>query len=169
MRHWPEYAIEAFCLALFMVSAAAFATVLQHPASPWLLQTMPAFLARLPMGAAMGVTAIAIIYSPFGRRSGAHMNPVVTLTFLRLGKIRGIDACFYVLAQFIGGVAGIGVATWLLRGLPADPWGRPYTYRSPVQATDDYVLGTLGRDGREGGAGEDADIELQSHHLEPPR
>ena len=58
---------------------------------------------------------------------------------------------------------------YLSRGLPADPWGRPYTYRSPVQATYDYVLGTLGRDGREGGAGEDADIELQSHHLEPPR
>jgi len=119
--HWPEYVIEAFCLASFMLSAAAFATALQHPASPWLLQTMPAFLSRLPMGAAMGLTAIAIIYSPFGRRSGAHMNPALTLAFLRLGKIGGIDAFFYVLAQFSGGVSGIVVATWLLRGLPADP------------------------------------------------
>ena len=33
-RHWPEYLIEAACLALFMVSAAGFATLLQHPASP---------------------------------------------------------------------------------------------------------------------------------------
>jgi aquaporin Z len=119
--HWPEYAIEAGCLAAFMLSAAVCATLLQHPASPWLLQTMPAFVARLPMGVAMGLTAIAIIYSPFGRRSGAHMNPAVTLTFLRLGKIHRIDAVFYVIAQFLGGLAGIAGATWLLRGLPAHP------------------------------------------------
>lgn len=119
--HWPEYAIESCCLALFMLSAAVFATVLQHPASPWMLETMPAFMARLPMGAAMGLTAIAIIYSPFGKRSGAHMNPAVTLTFLRLGKIGGVDAACYVLAQFAGGLAGIAGATRLLRGLPADP------------------------------------------------
>ena len=119
--HWPEYAIEAGCLALFMVSAAAFATLLQHPESPWLLQTMPGFAARVPMGAAMGLTAIAIIYSPFGRRSGAHMNPAVTLTFLRLGKIGGVDAFCYVAAQFVGSAAGIAGATWMLSGLPAHP------------------------------------------------
>ena len=37
-------------------------------------------------GVAMGLTAIALIHSPWGKRSGAHMNPAVTLTFLRLGK-----------------------------------------------------------------------------------
>ena len=92
--HWPEYLIEAACLATFMLSAAAFATLLQHPASPWNLHAAPGFLARLAMGAAMGLTAIGIIYSPFGRRSGAHMNPAVTLSFFRLGKIDGVDAAF---------------------------------------------------------------------------
>ena len=119
--HWPEYLIEAACLAAFMLSAAGFATLLQHPQSPWMLQTMPAFLARVPMGAAMGLTAIAIIYSPPGRRSGAHMNPAVTLTFFRLGKIAAADAAFYVLAQFAGGFLGILAATQILGGLPADP------------------------------------------------
>ena len=40
------------------------------------------------MGLAMGSTAALIIYSPWGQRSGAHMNPAVTLTFFRLYKSR---------------------------------------------------------------------------------
>jgi aquaporin Z len=123
-HHWPEYLIEAVSLGLFMMSAALFTTLLRHPASPFsaMIRAVgwpPA--ARLPMGVAMGLTAAAIIYSPLGRRSGAHMNPAITLTFLRLGKIGAIDTAAYVLAQFVGGSAGILVATWLLRGLPADP------------------------------------------------
>ena len=122
--HWPEYLIEAACLGLFMLSAATFATLLRHPASP-LAPTIAVavwpVLQRVPMGIAMGLTAAAIIYSPLGRRSGAHMNPAVTLTFLRLGKIATRDAAGYVAAQFAGGAAGILAATWLLRGLPSHP------------------------------------------------
>jgi aquaporin Z len=45
----------------------------------------------------------------------------VTLTFLRLGKITGLDALCYITAQFVGGLIGIAGATWLLGGLPAHP------------------------------------------------
>ena len=55
----------------------------------------------------MGLTAMALIYSPWGKRSGAHMNPAVTLTFLRLGKIARWDALFFMVAQFIGGTLGV--------------------------------------------------------------
>lgn len=126
-QHWPEYAIEAACLGLFMISAAGFATLLRHPSSPVVLLThaiertgIPS-LARIPMGVAMGLTAVAIIYSPFGRRSGAHMNPAVTLTYLRLGKIATGDAAGYIAGQFLGGVVGIVSASFMLRGLPAHP------------------------------------------------
>ena len=119
--HWPEYLSEALCLALFMVSAAAFATLLRHPISPAAAWMAPPLVRRVPMGVAMGLTLIAIVYSPLGRRSGAHMNPALTLTFLRLGKIAAIDAAGYVVAQFVGGTAGIRIATALLAGLPADP------------------------------------------------
>lgn len=45
------------------------------------------------------------------------------------------------------------------REVPLDPWGRPYVYRSPGTANPEgYDLLTLGRDGREGGTGEDADL-----------
>jgi general secretion pathway protein G len=48
---------------------------------------------------------------------------------------------------------------YLRRDVPADPWGRPYTYRAPGLANaNGYDLYTLGRDGRPGGEGEDADI-----------
>jgi aquaporin Z len=120
-RHWPEYLIEALCLALFMVAAAGFATLFQHPLSPLAALATPGPAGRIPMGLAMGLTAIGLIYSPMGARSGAHMNPAVTVTFLRLGKIMPADAAGYIAAQFAGGAVGILAAVWLLRGLPAHP------------------------------------------------
>jgi aquaporin Z len=73
------------------------------------------------MGIAMGTTAVALIYSPFGKRSGAHLNPATTLTFFRLGKIALPDALFYVLFQFAGGVTGVMVARAGLGELLAHP------------------------------------------------
>jgi aquaporin Z len=73
------------------------------------------------MGMAMGATLIAIIYSPFGGRSGAHMNPAVTLTFLRLGKIAPADAAGYLAAQFAGGIGGILAADRIWWRLPEHP------------------------------------------------
>jgi aquaporin Z len=113
-EHWPEYLIEAWALGMFMISAALFSTLLGSPSSP-LQKILPnADLRRAGVGIAMGVTAVALIYSPWGKRSGAHMNPAVTLTFLRLGKIARWDAIFYILAQFGGGLAGVLIAVTLL-------------------------------------------------------
>lgn len=58
------------------------------------------------MGLAMGGTAVALIRSPWGRQSGAHMNPALTLAYLRFGKIAEGDAAGYVAGQFAGGVLG---------------------------------------------------------------
>lgn len=41
---------------------------------------------------------------------------------------------------------------------PTDPWGNRYEYLSPGQRNQDFDVYTLGRDGRPGGDGEDADI-----------
>jgi aquaporin Z len=120
-RHWPEYLMEGEGLGLFMVSACFFAALFEHPASP-LRQAIPdPFLRRIPMGLAMGLTAVGIIYSPWGKQSGAHLNPAVTLTFWRLGKVEAWDALFYILAQFAGGLAGVTLAGAALGALLADP------------------------------------------------
>ncbi len=120
-RHWPEYLMEAAGLGLFMISASVFATVLEHPLSPVHAAVPGTWLRRLLMGLAMGLTAIAIVYSPWGKQSGAHINPSLTLTFARLGKVAPWDAVFYVLFQFGGGLAGIAVAAALLGGGLAHP------------------------------------------------
>jgi aquaporin Z len=73
------------------------------------------------IGLAMGLTAIGLIYSPLGQRSGAHMNPAVTLTFLRLGKIKPWDSFYYIVAQFIGGNGGILIAATFIHEALAHP------------------------------------------------
>ncbi len=113
--------IEAALLGLFMVSACFFTVILQLTSSP-LRQAIPdALLRRAITGVAMGLTAIVLIYSPWGQRSGAHLNPSVTLTFYRLGKIRRQDAALYILGQFLGGLGGVMLADFLLRGSLAQP------------------------------------------------
>jgi aquaporin Z len=101
------YAIEACLLATFMISACAVTALLEHPAS-LVCRAIPSDIARRALiGVAMGVTAIALIYSPWGRRSGAHMNPAFTISFLWLRKISGRDAAGYIAGQFVGGLAGV--------------------------------------------------------------
>src|SRR5437879_6484479 len=112
--HWPEYCMEAAGLGAFMISACAFGVLLEHPTSPLRAAIASDDLRRVLMGTAMGLTAVGIVYSPWGRRSGAHVNPCLTLTFYRLGKIAPIDALFYVLAQFAGGAAGVWIASRML-------------------------------------------------------
>lgn len=45
--------------------------------------------------------------------------------------------------------------------VPRDPWGRPYFLRKPVEGEGNVHVVSLGRDGVEGGRGEDADIDSQ--------
>jgi aquaporin Z len=110
--HWPEYMMEAFGLGIFMISACTFGVLLFHPDS--YLADVEHSYRNLLMGIVMGSTAIAIFKSPWGKRSGAHINPAVTLTFYRLGKIAGMDAVFYAIAQFAGAIIGVLISLLLL-------------------------------------------------------
>src|SRR5690242_5439811 len=103
--HWPEYLMEAAALGMFMVSACFFGILLER------VSGVPS---RILGGVAMGLTAISIISSPWGQRSGAHMNPALTLTYLSLGKVAPWDALFYVVAQFAGGSLGVLLSRWIM-------------------------------------------------------
>lgn len=120
-RHWPEYLMEAGELAVLMFAVCCFSTLYEHPASP-VRQAIAEPLARRGlMGLTVAVLLVAIIYSPWGARSGAHFNPSVTLTFLRLRMVAPWDALWYILAQCAGGMAGVLLAAALLGPALADP------------------------------------------------
>ncbi len=120
-QHWLEYLMEAAELGIFMIAACLLAAVIDYSASP-VRQMLPNdFLRRGLFGLAMGLTAIAIVYSPWGKQSGAHFNPGVTLTFFRLGKVAPWDAFFYIIAQFAGGVLGVVFSAFVLGSIIADP------------------------------------------------
>ena len=118
--HWPEYLMEAAELGLYMLYTCAAATLFQHPASPIRHIIVSDIGRRMLTGLAMGITEIALVMSPWGRQSGAHFNPAVTFTFYRLGKVQSWDACFYVVAQFVGALAGVAIAAYALRGAPSN-------------------------------------------------
>src|SRR6266516_5543424 len=120
-EHWPEYFCEAAELGLFMISAGLFTILLAHPGSPVLNIIPDPFMRRMLTGIAMGGTAIALIFSPLGKRSGAHFNPAVTLTFWRLGKVKNWDAVFYIIAQFGGGIAGVFAVALFVREAISHP------------------------------------------------
>ncbi|HAV61474.1 MAG TPA: hypothetical protein DCY13_03815, partial [Verrucomicrobiales bacterium] len=120
-RHWPEYLMEGALLGLFMISAGVVGVLLEHPDSTFRKVLASPDLRRALGGVAMGLTAIALIHSPWGKQSGAHFNPAVTINFWRLGKMRGADAAGYLVGQFTGGVLGIVGARWLMGTALADP------------------------------------------------
>ncbi len=132
--NWQIYFIEAWALGMFMVSAGLFVILIEHPALPIRQVVDSALMRRLLIGLAMGITAVLLIYSPWGKRSGAHMNPAVTLTFLHLDRISRIDAFWYILFQFIGGYLGVELFVWLA-----------YPYIS--HPTVNYVVTLPGRQG----------------------
>ncbi len=126
MRDVTTYAIEAGATATLLAAAGAYTLAVQHPGSPlhgWLPD--PA-MRRAVIGIAMGATLAAIVYSPWGRRSGAHCNPAVTLTFFRLHKVKSFDAFAYVAAQFAGALIGAVAVALLFHNALSDPAVRWY-------------------------------------------
>lgn len=137
--------MEAALLGGFMLSALAFGVLLDHPASPVRAALDSAFTRRAIAGLGMGATAVALIYSPWGKRSGAHMNPAVTIAFARLGLICPVTAAGYIAAQFVGGVLGVALGVALFGPFVADgavnyaatlpQWGTGWAFTAELAMT----------------------------------
>ena len=106
-EHWPEYLIEGWALGCLMISIGVFVTVLESPELPVVAVLPNGMLRAVMLASVVGATVTGLIHCPWGKRSGAHMNPAVTLAFLRLKQVHPYDALFYVLAQMAGGILGV--------------------------------------------------------------
>ena len=112
-RHWPDYLKEAAGLLIFMLGAGAFTTLFEFPGSAVRMAIPSDLWRRILLGVVMGLVTAGIIYSPWGQRSGAHINPAVTWTFWRLGKIDWWDAVFYTGFQFLGALIAPVLLFWI--------------------------------------------------------
>lgn len=120
-KNWTLYLIEAWALGTFMVSASLVVIAVQYPASPIRQAIASPDLRRALIGVAMGLTAIGLIYSGWGKRSGAHLNPAVTIAQWRLNRISTVDALAYIVAQFVGGSLAMALLAGLIPGYMAHP------------------------------------------------
>ena len=106
-KNFILYCYEALGLGIFMFFAGLADVVINHPGLPIQQHFHLAIIRRFFIGLCMGLTALYILNSPFGKKSGAHINPSVTIVQYRLGNITSMNAIFYVLFQFIGGSLGM--------------------------------------------------------------
>jgi len=121
-KNWQHYLQEALGLAIFMASACFFGGMLESKASSWHAALPNAFIRIIMMGILMGTTALFIFYSPITAPSGSHINPAVTITFLRLGKMCKYDAMFYIIFQMLGGIFAVYIMAFLMgKTLTAPP------------------------------------------------
>lgn len=89
-----------------LVGVGTAAIVLEGGRSGW--------LGSVGIAAAFGLVVVAMILL-FGRASGAHINPAVTLAFVCSGRLTRGDALPYVAAQCVGALgASVLVAQWAL-------------------------------------------------------
>lgn len=103
--HWVEWWCEFAGTALLMLGGLSAVFLDFGPHSP-VTSMLPSASARLLLtGVLFAGTGSLVAISPIGRRSGAHLNPVVTLAFWSRGKVHPHDLVGYIVAQCLGALA----------------------------------------------------------------
>jgi glycerol uptake facilitator protein/aquaporin Z len=103
-----EFALTAISLMTTVVMVALVF------GSRWMVPQSPVRVGMLIIAVAIAVLLITLIRSPWGRRSGGHMNPMVTLGMWLMGAFPGRHVLPYVVAQGLGSIAGTALAALAL-------------------------------------------------------
>jgi aquaporin Z len=146
--HWREYFMEAAELCVLMFSICIFGTLIYSSASPLRSVPLSGTTKGFLMGIATAITTILIIRSHFGRRTGAHFNPSITLAYFYLGRIHRWDTLYYVIFQFAGALTGVFAAYQILgEHLSASPvryvTTTPGAYGSLLAFVAEFILAGL--------------------------
>ncbi|MEV8563447.1 aquaporin [Streptomyces sp. NPDC051917] len=121
-RHnWRAWLSEFAATAILLL---VMVTLFRHlfGAEGLLARAVPSQEGRLVADAVVSGTTVALlIVSPFGRRSGGHMNPAVSLAFWLMGALPGRDAAAYAAAQLAGSITGVAVGRLVWGAQTAHP------------------------------------------------
>jgi aquaporin Z len=118
---WTLFLSEAVGTALLLLVGLSFVILNFGAGSPVVALLPDAGLRRLITGFLFGTTGALIALSSIGKESGAHINPVVTLAFWLMGKLRSRHAVGYILAQFGGAIVGcLPLLAWRAMGRSID-------------------------------------------------
>lgn len=113
--HWAEWTCELAGTALLLLGGLSAVCLDFGPDSP-VARALPNHGARLLLtGLLFAGSGSLVAISPLGRRSGAHLNPVVTLAFWAQRRVHLHDVAGYLVFQFAGALLGAAI----IRGL----WG----------------------------------------------
>ena len=120
-KNLQVYVMEAAGIAGFVFMAGLLVIFLEHPSLPVMRSSLSqhAILRRMILGIGMGAYLTGI--TEVCKRSGAHLNPSVTLGFLSMGKIGKSHALLYILSQLVGAVCGASLLAWLTGSLFSHP------------------------------------------------
>jgi aquaporin Z len=104
--HWVEWGAEFLGTGLLLLGGLS-AVCLDFGSGGAVARAVPSHSARLLItGLLFAGTGSLMAISPWGRRSGAHLNPVVTLGFWLRGHVHPHDLAGYIVAQVLGAFAG---------------------------------------------------------------
>lgn len=140
--------MEASELAMLMFFTCSFGTLIYNYDSPLQNWVLSNWVKSFLMGIGVAATTFLIIRSPFGRRSGAHFNPAVTLTYFYLDRVHRWDTLYYIAFQFAGGLLGVLIAHALFgRRLSAPPVSyvitTPGNYGEVIAFVAEFMLSGL--------------------------
>ncbi|WIX75456.1 aquaporin [Amycolatopsis carbonis] len=106
-------AVREFALTAIVLCATVVAVGVVF-GSGWKVAETQVRVGQLVIAGFVAVLLVVLIRSPWGRRSGGHMNPVVTLGLWLMGAFPGRHVTPYVCAQSLGSLAGTAVAAVVL-------------------------------------------------------
>jgi aquaporin Z len=123
---WKVFGAELIGTAL-LVAVGLSIVILEFGRGSPLVPLLPSDAwRRVVTGFLFGATGMAITLSPLGKESGAHINPVVTLGFWMMGRLRARHAVGYVASQLAGAVLGaVPLLAW-------GAWGRSVNFGATV-------------------------------------
>ena len=112
--HPVEWACELVGTAFQLFLGFSVVAVMEAPGAPGRRLVGSAGVRLVLIGVAFGVLAAVVATSPLGRRSGAHLNPAVTVGFFARGHTHGHDLVGYTVAQVAGALAAAAgfTAVW---------------------------------------------------------